>query len=164
MNIFKNSKYQRFMMAVSALGLVCLSTPSVLAQDGPKRGNPEARIERMMEELDITEAQQEEFRAAMAHIAEEQMQQRKNMRDAMEQNRDERREMRDERRDTAQADRREERKDMKEQRSEMLKQRRAEIQQRNEEILSSVLTEDQLAKFRELASNRQERMGERPRR
>jgi len=157
MNIFKNSKYQRFMMAVSAIGLVCLSTQSVLAQDGPKRGNPEARIERMMEELEITEAQQEEFRAAMAHIAEEQMEQRKNMRDTMEQNRDERR-------DNEQAERREERRDMKEQRSEMAEQRRAEIQERNEEILSSVLTEDQLAKFRELASSRQARMSERPRR
>lgn len=157
MNIFKNSKYQRFMMAVSAIGIVCMSTQSVFAQDAPKRGNPEARIERMMEELEITDAQQEEFRAAMAHIAEEQMEQRKNMRDTMEQNRDERR-------DTAQAERREERRGMKEERSEMAEQRRAEIQERNEEILSSVLTEDQLVKFRELASSRQAKMGDRPRR
>jgi Spy/CpxP family protein refolding chaperone len=157
MNIFKHGKYQRFIMAVSAIGLVCMGSQGAIAQDGPERGNPEAHIERMIDELDITEAQQNEFRSAMAVIGEERMQQNK----AMREQRREQRASREDREPRQNGSRGDGRKEMEGRGSEATMERRAEVQERNEEILSSVLTEEQLAKFRELESARMARMSER---
>jgi Spy/CpxP family protein refolding chaperone len=157
MNIFKHGKYQRFIMAVSAIGLVCMGSQSAIAQNSPERGGPEARIERMIDELDITEAQQNEFRTAMAAIGEERMRPSKAMRDE----RREQRASREDREPRQSGSRGDGRKEMERRGSEAAMERRAEVQERNEEILSSVLTEEQLAKFRELESARMARMSER---
>lgn len=149
MRPYRFAAIKKLMLTAFSLLALIFCTQAALAQPGQGQGqgqrmNPEARISELISVLEITPEQEPAFREAMGRIAQEQ---RENMRERNQAERMERQAQREE---------------MQARRAEMQAQR-AEMQAMSESILATVLSTEQLTKFREMQERQAREMQSRMR-